>query len=84
MTMLESTVTLLEMLPEDDLAIVHGMAKRLLERPVAGHPYNPMTEEEWALKLDHSIDQSVKGDGRDAHKISKELREKYTQIGEAV
>ena len=84
LTMLESTVSMIEMLPEEDLAFVNGMTKRLLTRPAEQSLYKDMTEEEWCQKLDHSIAQAENGKKRDAHMISDELRNKYSKVGKAI
>ena len=80
MTLLESTVSMLEMLPDDDLAIVNGVTKRLLVSVSGNTPYSPLTEEEWAKKLDHSLSQVENGDIRDARSVSKELRDTVTVV----
>ena len=55
MTTFESTVSMLEMLPEADLMVINSMARRLLARSIEGNPYQPLSQQEWEAKLDKSM-----------------------------
>lgn len=82
MTMFESTVSMLEMLPEADLMVINSMARRLLARSIEDNPFQPLSQQEWEFKLDRSIRQANEGLAKDALKASSEIRKKY-RAGEA-
>ena len=74
MTMLESTVSMLKMLPEADLQVINSMAKRLLSHAMEDHSIQPLTEQEWEKKLDRSLQQASDGMLADALQASRALR----------
>lgn len=77
MTMLESTISMLEILPEADLVEIQNVAKKLLQKRNAVCPFVLKNKEDIYRDLDASRQQIAKGDYQVAKEFSAEVRKEY-------
>ena len=84
MTMLESTSEILKKLTEEDLKVVYGVSRRLLEKSGEEKPFAPMDQNLWEEKLNRSAEQQRKGQVRDALQASDDLRKRFSDPEVAV
>ncbi len=81
MSTYESTVSLMNGLPESDLLLVREFIKRLISKTDIKkemyNPYKPMTREEIIEQLAEARKHAGEGKVMDAHKASMNIREKY-------
>lgn len=76
MSTLESTVSMLEILPESDVQIVYNITKDLLEQRKSS-VFKPVTKEQVMQDLETSTKQIEEGKYRSADEVIGRLREKY-------
>lgn len=77
MSALESTISILEVLPEADLLEVQQFAKRLFMLRSDKHPFPPKSREEIYKDLEISRQQAVEGKCQEMGQALAEIREKY-------
>ena len=74
---LESTISILEVLPEADLLEVQQFAKNLFMLRRDKHQFSPKSREEIYKDLEVSRQQAAEGKCQDMGKALAEIREKY-------
>lgn len=77
MTMLESTISMIKVLPEADLVEIQSIAKRLLQKRNADCPFVLKGKEDIYRDLEISRNQIAEGDCQDAKEFSVEVRKEY-------
>ena len=77
MTTLETTVSMLEMLPEDNLLRIQNFAKCLLMSQKDDTPFKILTKEQILEQLDESANQFNNNEYDDAEAFADKLAEKY-------
>lgn len=77
MTMLESTISMIKILPEADLAEIQNIAKKLLQKHSAACPFDLKSKEDIYRDLEISRYQIARGDYQDAGEFSAEVRKEY-------
>ena len=77
MTMLESTISMIKVLPEADLAEIQNFAQSLLQRHNADCPFALKSKEDIYKDLEISRQQIARGDYQDAGKFIMEVRKEY-------
>jgi len=77
MTMLESTISMIKILPEADLVEIQNVAKKLLQKHNTICPFALKSKEDIYKDLEISRQQIAKGDYQDAREISVEVRKEY-------
>ncbi len=77
MTTLETTVSMLEMLPEDDLLRIQNFAKCLLMSQKDDTPFKVLTKEQILEQLDESANQFNNNEYDDAEAFADKLAKKY-------
>lgn len=76
MSTLESTVSMLEALPEDDLTAINGIVKQFYIK--LDHPaYKPLTKNEMLDALKTAREHAEEGPLIEGHALAQEMREKY-------
>lgn len=77
MSTLESTISILEVLPEADLLEVQQFAKRLFTLRSDKQPFPPKSREEIYRDLEISRQQATEGKCQEMGQALAEIREKY-------
>ena len=77
MSTLESTISILEVLPEADLLEVQQFAKRLFTLRSDKHPFPLKSREEIYKDLEISRQQAAEGKCQEMGQTLTEIREKY-------
>ncbi len=77
MTMLESTISMIKVLPEADLAEIQNFAQKLLQRRSADCPFALKSKEDIYRDLETSRQQIADGDYQDAGEFIAEVRKEY-------
>lgn len=77
MTTLEATVSMLEMLPEDDLLRIQNFAKCLLMSQKTDSPFKVLTKEQILEQLDESAKQFDNKEYDNAEVFADKLTNKY-------
>ncbi len=77
MTMLESTISMIKILPEADLEEIQDFAKRLLQRRSMDCPLVLKSREDIYRDLETSRQQIANGDYQDAEEFIAEVRKEY-------
>lgn len=77
MSTLESTISILEVLPEADLLEVQQFAKRLFTLRSDKQPFQPKSREEIYKDLEISRQQAAEGKCQEMGQALAEIREKY-------
>lgn len=77
MTMLESTISMIKVMPEADLAEVQNFAKKLLQRREAGCPFPLKGREDIYKDLEVSRKQIRNGEYHEAGEFIAEVRKEY-------
>ena len=77
MSALESTISILEALPEADLLEVQQFAKRLFVLCSDEYPFPPKSQEEIYKDLEISRQQAAEGKCQERGQALAEIREKY-------
>ncbi len=77
MTMLESTISMIKVMPEADLAEIQKFAKKLLQRRDAGCPFPMKSREDIYKDLEISRQQAARGECQDMRQALTEIRTKY-------
>ncbi len=77
MTTLEATLSLLEILPEEDLKRVQNFAKCLLMSQSNSFPFQPLTKKQILSDIDNSFEDINKQDIVNASEYADNLISKY-------
>ncbi len=77
MTMLESTISMIKVLPEADLEEIQNFARKLLQRRDADCPFPLMGREDIYKELEISRQQIRNGEYQEAGEFSAEVRKEY-------
>lgn len=77
MTMLESTISMLKVLPEADLVEIQHFAQKLLQRRTASGSLVPKSREDIYAELENSRQQILDGNYQDAEEFIAEVRSEY-------
>lgn len=77
MTMLESTISMIKVMPEADLAEIQNFAKKLLQRRDEGCPFPLKSREDIYKDLEVSRQQIRNGQYQEAGKFIAEVRKEY-------
>ncbi|MCM1542010.1 MAG: hypothetical protein NC121_12225 [Blautia sp.] len=77
MTMLESTISMIKVLPDADLEEIQTVAKRLLKKRSVGCPFALKSREDIYRDLETSRKQIADGDYQDAGEFIAEVRKEY-------
>lgn len=77
MSTLESTVSMLELLPEADLLRVQNFAKCLFMSQSSDYPFQPLSKSQIIGELDKASQEYSAGLFSDADSLEAELIEKY-------
>ena len=75
MSTLETTVSMLEQLPERDLLKIQAFIRLFF--PETSNPFTPLTEEEIYAQLERSRKHAEEGKMKDARQVSSNVRAKY-------
>ena len=70
-----SLESMIAAIPPMEPADFDALARAVLQR--INDPMTPLTEAQWAEKLDHSIAQAERGGRRDAAEVIERIRSKY-------
>lgn len=73
MSTLESTISMLETLPEEDLLAIQAIVKRFVVKE--NSPYAPLSKEEMLERLQSARKHADEGKVMDATLVSKNVRE---------
>ena len=77
MTTLETTISMITLLPEADLAEIQSFAKKLLQRREANSPFAPKSREDIYKELETAHRQIAAGEFQDAEEFIQEVRKEY-------
>lgn len=81
MSTYESTVSMMNQLPETDLLLIHEFVRRFASKTEIKkemyNPYKPLTREEIIEQLSIARKHADEGQVLDAHQVSANVREKY-------
>lgn len=77
MTMLESTISMIKVMPEADLAEIQNFARKLLQRRDEGCPYPLKSREDIYKDLEGSRRQIQNGEYQEASDFIAEVRKEY-------
>lgn len=77
MTMLESTISMIKVIPESDLAEVQNFVRKLLQRHDEGCPFPLKDREDIYKDLEISRQQIANGEYQDAGEFIAEVRKEY-------
>ena len=72
---LESTISMLRVLPEAEVKIVFDITRALLEKRPS--PFEPVSKERMLGDIDLSTEQLARGEAREAKAVVSDLRAKY-------
>lgn len=75
MSTLESTISMLRVMPEADVRIIFEMTKKLFDDIAS--PFAPVSKKQILQDVDVSSQQIVQGDIKDASEAIRELKTKY-------
>ena len=75
MSTLESTISMLRVMPEADVRIIFEMTKKLFDDKAS--PFAPVSKKQILQDVDVSSQQIVQGDIKDASEAIRELKTKY-------
>lgn len=74
MSTLENTISMMEMLPEDDLIEIQNFTKKLFNLRNVNSPFRPLSEQEIIRDLQISREQTIKGQCKDMGKALEGIR----------
>ncbi len=77
MTMLESTISMIKVMPEADLAEIQNFARKLLKRRDEGCPFPLKSREDIYKDLEVSRRQIQNGEYQEAGDFIAEVRKEY-------
>ncbi len=77
MNTLENTISMMELLPEDDLIEIQNLTKKLFNLRNADNPFQPLSKHEIMRDLQISREQTKNGQYKDMDKALEGIREKY-------
>lgn len=77
MTMLESTISMIKVMPESDLVEIQNFARKLLMRHDADCPFPLKNREDIYKELETSRQQASEGKCQDMGQALAEIRKKY-------
>ena len=75
MSTLESTISMLRVLPEAEVQVIFDITRHLLEKRPS--PFAPVSKENVLRDIDLSTEQLARGEAREARDIIADLRSKY-------
>ena len=75
MSTLESTISMLRVLPEAEVQVIFDITRNLLEKHASA--FAPVTRESVLRDIDLSTDQFARGEAREARDVITDLRSKY-------
>ena len=75
MSTLESTISMLRVLPEAEVQVVFDITRTMLEKQPS--PFVPVNRENLLRDIDLSTEQFARGEAREARKAISDLRAKY-------
>ena len=75
MSTLESTISMLRVLPEAEVQVIFDITRNLLEKRPS--PFAPVSKESVLRDIDLSTAQFARGEAREAHEVISGLRSKY-------
>ncbi len=76
MSTLESTVSMLEALPEDDLKAINGIVKQFYIK-LDNSQYTPIDKDEMIASLKVAQQHAEEGPNINGHDFANQMREKY-------
>ena len=76
MSTLEATVSMLEALPEDDLAAINGIVKQFYIKLGTAN-LSPLSEDEMIEALKTAQKHAEEGELTDGHELADKMRNKY-------
>lgn len=77
MTTLETTISMITLLPEADLTEIQNFAKKLLQRREANCPFALKSRNDIYKELETAHKQVAAGEYQEAGEFSKEVRKEY-------
>lgn len=77
MTMLESTISMIKIMPESDLAEIQNFARKLIQMRNAGCPFPLKSREDIYQDLEISRQQIKNGEYQEAGEFIAEVRKEY-------
>lgn len=77
MNTLKNTVSMMELLPEEDLIEIQSLTKKLFNLRNADNPFQPLSKQEIIKELQTSRKQTMNGQCKDMDKALEGIREKY-------
>lgn len=75
MSTLESTISMLRVLPEAEVQIVFDITRAMLEKQPS--PFEPVNRDNLLKDIDLSTEQFARGEARNAREVISDLRAKY-------
>lgn len=75
MSTLESTISMLRIMPEPEVQVIFDITRNLFEKHLS--PFAPVSKESVLKDLDLSAEQFSRGEAREAQNVISELRSKY-------
>lgn len=77
MTMLDSTISMIKVMPETDLAEIHNFARKLLQRRDEGCPFPLKSREDIYKDLEVSRRQIQNGEYQEVGEFIAKVRKEY-------
>ena len=77
MSTLEATVSMLEVMPDDDKTKVYEYTQSLFEASKSSNPFVPKTKEDILTDLEESREQISRGEGLDAKEGLMEMGKRH-------
>ena len=77
MSTLEATVSMLEVMPDDDKTKVYEYTQSLFEASKSNNPFVPKTKEDILTDLEESREQISRGEGLDAKEGLMEMGKRH-------
>lgn len=75
MSTLESTISMLRIMPESEVQVIFDITRNLFEKHPS--PFAPVSKESVLRDIDLSAEQFSRGEAREAQNVISELRSKY-------
>jgi len=75
MSTLESTISILRVLPEAEVQVVFEITRAMLDKHSS--PFAPVNREDLIRDIDLSTEQFARGEARGAREVISDLRTKY-------
>lgn len=77
MSTLDATVSMLELLPEEELRVVQKLVKSIFDNKVSSNPFQPLSEEQLYSMLSAARKQADNGEYDDVDVFYNSMVEKY-------